>query len=126
MTHPQDGRGVGAIWMLADLPRSSPLSTGAKTLTQESHELLAEFRLVSDLVLRINSKTHDQPNHLWRVEPAKTVTFLTDRKIVFQSGMTTQLMRHDVIGLPSPASGCSADVTGSTSLLEHRRAFHRR
>jgi hypothetical protein len=113
------------IWMLAGLARSSPFSTNAETPPQQSQQLLAKFCLVSDLVLRINPKPQDQPNHIWRVEPAKAVALLADRKVVLKAGLTTQLVGDDVISLPFHAHDGSADMTGSTSLLEHRCPFLR-
>ena len=96
----QDHRNVGTSWMLADRSRCSPLSIVSETLLQESYHLLTKFRFVPDFVLRIRSKPHDQPNNLWRVEPAKAVAFLADRKVVLQLGLATKLVRHYVISLP--------------------------
>ena len=111
--------------MLAGRSRCPSLAIVPETFPQKNYQLLTELCFVSDFVFRINPKPHDQPHHLWRMEPAQAVALLTDRQVVLQTGLATKLVRYNVISLPSLTNASAANVTCSIRLLEDCRAFHR-
>jgi hypothetical protein len=89
---------VGCKPRLAGPSKYSPVSISAKPVPEEEHQLLAEFGLVPDVELGVDTQPHDEPNHLWGVEPPKPIALLANRKIVFMVAVAAKPVRHDVIG----------------------------
>ena len=81
---------------------------------QQSDEFLAKCSTVPDLMLAINPDSHHEPDNLRLMHPAQPIALSTDRQVIVQRARTAEIMRNDVIGLPSLSHAPATNMTCAT------------